>query len=130
MAAPTMPSVLVTQDGVVYTRGEHIRIEHWTNAAEQGAAAARNMVGEPAPYAAVPYFWSDQYDVRIQFYGHSGPDAETIVLDGGTTGMRFTVIYRERGIITGVLGWNAPRETRDLRAALGTPGRTDAMRLA
>jgi NADPH-dependent 2,4-dienoyl-CoA reductase/sulfur reductase-like enzyme len=52
--------------------GEPIRIEHWTNAAEQGAAAARNLLGERAPYAAVPYFWSDQYDVKIQAAGLPG----------------------------------------------------------
>jgi NADPH-dependent 2,4-dienoyl-CoA reductase/sulfur reductase-like enzyme len=49
--------------------GELIRIEHWTNAAEQGAAAARNLLGERTPYRAVPYFWSDQYDVKIQAAG-------------------------------------------------------------
>ena len=49
--------------------GELIRIEHWTNAAEQGAAAARNLLGDRTPYHAVPYFWSDQYDVKIQAAG-------------------------------------------------------------
>jgi NADPH-dependent 2,4-dienoyl-CoA reductase/sulfur reductase-like enzyme len=49
--------------------GELIRIEHWTNAAEQGAAAARNLLGDRTPYAAVPYFWTDQYDVKIQAAG-------------------------------------------------------------
>jgi len=49
--------------------GELIRIEHWTNAAEQGAAAARNLLGDRTPYQAVPYFWSDQYDVKIQAAG-------------------------------------------------------------
>ena len=55
--------------------GDVIRIEHWTNAAEQGAAAARNLLaapGERMPYAAVPYFWSDQYDVKIQAVGLAG----------------------------------------------------------
>jgi NADPH-dependent 2,4-dienoyl-CoA reductase/sulfur reductase-like enzyme len=49
--------------------GELVRIEHWTNAAEQGAAAARNLLGDRTPYQAVPYFWSDQYDVKIQAAG-------------------------------------------------------------
>jgi NADPH-dependent 2,4-dienoyl-CoA reductase/sulfur reductase-like enzyme len=58
-----------------------MRVEHWTNAAEQGAAAARNLLavarGEaPTPYAAVPFFWSDQFESRIQFVGraHGGDD--------------------------------------------------------
>ena len=47
-----------------------IRVEHWTNAAEQGTHAGRNaLAAEPKPYEAVPYFWSDQYDVKIQAAG-------------------------------------------------------------
>jgi 3-phenylpropionate/trans-cinnamate dioxygenase ferredoxin reductase subunit len=50
--------------------GNPIRIEHWTNAAEQGTHVGRNLLAEePQPYAAVPYFWTDQYDVKIQAVG-------------------------------------------------------------
>ena len=57
--------------------GEEMRVEHWTNAAEQGAAAARNLLvdaagGTPVPYAPVPFFWSDQARHRIQFLGRAG----------------------------------------------------------
>ena len=57
---------------------EEMRVEHWTNAAEQGAHAARSLLaaaaGQPAaPYAPVPFFWSDQYGQRIQFLGRAGP---------------------------------------------------------
>ena len=63
--------------------GEEMRVEHWTNAAEQGAAAANNLLataaGEPTtPYAPVPFFWSDQFDSRIQFLGRAAgmPDEQ------------------------------------------------------
>ncbi|MFI0367520.1 NAD(P)/FAD-dependent oxidoreductase [Actinomadura sp. 1N219] len=51
--------------------GEHIRVEHWTNAVEQAACVARNIVhpGEPLPYRPVEYVWSDQYDWKIQIAG-------------------------------------------------------------
>ena len=59
--------------------GEEMRIEHWTNAAEQGAWAASNLLAasigdELLPYAPVPFFWSDQFDQRLQFLGLSAPD--------------------------------------------------------
>ena len=59
--------------------GEEMRVEHWTNASEQGAVAARNLLvaaegGVPEPYAPVPFFWSDQVPHRIQFLGRSSGD--------------------------------------------------------
>ena len=58
--------------------GEHIRVEHWTNAAEQGTLAGRNalLARERQAHEAVPYFWSDQYDVKIQAAGLPGLAAE------------------------------------------------------
>ena len=71
--------------------GEEMRVEHWTNAAEQGAHAARAILavaaGErPAPYAPVPFFWSDQYGLKLQFLGRAGPDDEVRVVHGSTDG--------------------------------------------
>jgi 3-phenylpropionate/trans-cinnamate dioxygenase ferredoxin reductase subunit len=50
--------------------GERIRVEHWANALDQGPAAARNMLGRAQPYERLPYFFSDQYDVGMEFSGH------------------------------------------------------------
>ena len=67
---------------------EEMRVEHWTNAAEQGAVAASNLLAEsdrPAAsshYAPVPFFWSEQYDRRIQFLGRAGADDEVRVVAG------------------------------------------------
>ena len=49
--------------------GERIRVEHWSNALNQGPAAARNMLGQEAPYDRLPYFFSDQYDVGMEYSG-------------------------------------------------------------
>ena len=49
--------------------GERVRVEHWGNALEQGAAAGRSMAGDPTPYDRLPYFFSDQYDVGLEYTG-------------------------------------------------------------
>ena len=73
--------------------GEPVRVEHWTNAAEGGAAAARNLLAgsaAAAPYDPVPFFWSDQYETKIQVIGLPGPDDEVVVVErlgrGGEAG--------------------------------------------
>jgi NADPH-dependent 2,4-dienoyl-CoA reductase/sulfur reductase-like enzyme len=89
---------------------ERMRVEHWTNAAEQGAAAARNLLREPADriaFSAVPYFWSDQYDWAIQFAGRAGAERTTILADGQTA--TFLKLFSRQGVLTGVLAVNAPR---------------------
>jgi 3-phenylpropionate/trans-cinnamate dioxygenase ferredoxin reductase subunit len=49
--------------------GEHVRVEHWANALNQGPAAARSMLGKDEPYERLPYFFSDQYDVGMEYSG-------------------------------------------------------------
>ena len=75
-----------------------MRLEHWTNAAEQGAAAARNLLataagGDGTPYQAVPFFWSDQYDARIQFLGRPEPSDEVAIVHGSLAERRFVALY-------------------------------------
>ena len=86
------------------------------NATEQGIAAAGNLLGDDQPFAPVPYFWTDQYDTRIQAYGIFPPDADIQVISGDPAERQFAVAYGRHGTVTGVLGWNAPpRELRTLR---------------
>jgi len=94
--------------------GEEMRVEHWTNAAEQADAAARNLLawarGEPGEaYAPVPYFWSDQYDTKIQMVGHPGPDDRVEVVRGSVEERRFVAIYGRAGRIVACLGFSMPR---------------------
>ena len=95
--------------------GSRMRLEHRMNATEQAIAAAGNLLGDHRPFAPVPYFWTDQYDTRIQAYGIFPVDAELKVLYGDPVDRRFVVAYGHQGAVAGLLGWNAPRELRDLR---------------
>ncbi len=97
--------------------GQSMRVEHWDNAIEQGMAAARRLLaGEAAePFAPVPWFWSDQYDRKIQLAGRSGPDDEVFVVTGSTEERRFAAIYGRGGRIVAVLGFNRPRHVMQYR---------------
>ena len=85
------------------------------NATEQGIAVAGNLLGDDLPVAPVPYFWTDQYDTKIQAYGIFPPDGEFQIVSGDPVDRRFAASYGRDGVVTGVLGWNAPREVRTLR---------------
>jgi NADPH-dependent 2,4-dienoyl-CoA reductase/sulfur reductase-like enzyme len=103
--------------------GEEMRVEHWSNAAEQGAAAAINLLAELAgeestPYAPVPFFWSDQFDSRIQFVGRAHGDDEVRVVAGDLDGS-FVAIYGYGGRLRGVLGVNMPKPVMRCRKLLG-----------
>ncbi|NNN34429.1 FAD-dependent oxidoreductase [Streptomyces sp. S3(2020)] len=100
--------------------GRHARIEHWTNATEQARTAARTLLrGEsaPAPLTA-PYFWSDQYQVRIQLAGHVAPGAEPQIVEGDVDSRSFTAVYRREGTPVAVLSLNQPKFFNRLRRTL------------
>ncbi len=84
---------------------QQMRVEHWRNAVDQGAAAAAALIGRPEPYRAVPYFWSDQYDARLRFVGQSF--AATDVALHRRSDDSFVALYGRDGRLTGVLGVNA-----------------------
>jgi NADPH-dependent 2,4-dienoyl-CoA reductase/sulfur reductase-like enzyme len=103
--------------------GVHMRIEHRTNAAEQGMAAARNLLHPEArkPFVPVPYFWSDQYDMKVQAYGYlRGHDAIAIV-DGNLDERRFVAAYRTGDRLAGALAVGMPpKAVRTWRQAIAT----------
>jgi 3-phenylpropionate/trans-cinnamate dioxygenase ferredoxin reductase subunit len=86
-----------------------MRVEHRMNATEQGRAAAVNLLqGDVEPFAPLPYFWSDQYNVKIQVHGHRSDGAEAAIEEGSPAEGKFVALYREDGAPTAVLGWNSP----------------------
>ncbi|MES5825265.1 FAD-dependent oxidoreductase [Streptomyces sp. RG80] len=99
-----------------------MRIEHRTNAAEQAMTVARNLLAhdQRRPFAPVPYFWSDQYDVKIHAYGHLRGHDEALVLQAEDA-RRLLVVYRRGELLTGVLAAGLPpkavRAWRSLVAA-------------
>ncbi|WP_269857558.1 NAD(P)/FAD-dependent oxidoreductase [Streptomyces sp. RPT161] len=92
-----------------------MRLEHRMNAAEQAIAAVGNLLGDAVPFAPVPYFWTDQYDTKIQAYGVFPPGAELRIVHGDPSNGHFAAAYGHEGVVVGVLGWNTPREVRMLR---------------
>lgn len=84
----------------------HIRVEHWTNAAEQAAHAMRNLLRPDAatPYRHIPYFWSDWYGQRIQFAGLPVGDPE--VVSGAWDANAFVALYRDDDRLVGTLTLN------------------------
>ncbi|MBE9373742.1 FAD-dependent oxidoreductase [Saccharopolyspora sp. HNM0983] len=89
-----------------------VRLENRTNATAQAQVVAANVLGGERAYAPVPYFWTDQYDVKIQVHGFLPADAEVTVVDGDLAAGRFVARYARDGRATGVLGWNMAKQTR------------------
>ncbi|MFI1353086.1 NAD(P)/FAD-dependent oxidoreductase [Streptomyces sp. NPDC020898] len=105
--------------------GAHRRVEHWTGAVERPAAAVAALLagggvesGGPRP----PYFWSDQYGVKIQFAGYAG-GADSVTVEAGAVGDRNVLaVYRRAGEAVAVLGMNQPRLFVRWRKQLALPG--------
>jgi NADPH-dependent 2,4-dienoyl-CoA reductase/sulfur reductase-like enzyme len=98
-----------------------VRAEHWTNAAEQGAVAARSLIaGRDAaePYRTIPYIWSDQYDVKIQVLGDPGPEDTVEVVDGSIESGRFVAVYGRGSRLSAVVGFGRPRQLMGFRELL------------
>ncbi|MGO8873193.1 MAG: oxidoreductase C-terminal domain-containing protein, partial [Acidimicrobiales bacterium] len=101
--------------------GEQLRVEHWTNAAEAGAAAARNLLaGRDAarPYDPVPFFWSDQYQTKIQMIGLPGPGDEVVVVEGSPDEGKLVALYRRGDRLRAVLAFSRPRQLMAYRPLL------------
>jgi 3-phenylpropionate/trans-cinnamate dioxygenase ferredoxin reductase subunit len=129
------PDILGAGDIVAWPHpladGEPIRIEHWTVAAEQGQLAGRNALVAPderKPYVAPPYFWSDQYDKKIQSLGLPGR-ADAIELLESTPDRSRLVYGGERdGRLVGIIAINAARRLGSYRMTLENPPRLDELR--
>jgi NADPH-dependent 2,4-dienoyl-CoA reductase/sulfur reductase-like enzyme len=109
-----------------------MRVEHWTNAAEQGAAAAHNLLAASKgerhlPYESVPFFWSDQFDSRIQFVGRAHGDDEVHVFAGDLDGA-FAALYGYQGRLRGVLGVSMPKRVMPFRALIAARATWDDAR--
>lgn len=96
--------------------GREVRVEHWTNASEQGAAAARNLLSESrgevgTPYESVPFFWSDQFTSRIQFLGRAEGDETVDIVAGSPDENSFVALYHRGDEFRAVLGVSRPKQT-------------------
>jgi NADPH-dependent 2,4-dienoyl-CoA reductase/sulfur reductase-like enzyme len=100
-----------------------MRLEHWTNATEQGVHAARRLLGHAEPFAPVPFVWSDQYDRKIQTVGVVSADADHVHIAHGTLADRqFVALFGRKGRLTGALGFNRPRFVMQYRRIIAERG--------
>jgi 3-phenylpropionate/trans-cinnamate dioxygenase ferredoxin reductase subunit len=95
------------------TLEQRLRVEHYENAQNQGVAAAKAILGHPEPYAPVPFFWSDQYDLTLQYVGHA-TGRDEVIFRGDVATRKFLAFYRRDGRIVAALGIN---RFRDVSAA-------------
>jgi len=85
--------------------GRAIRVEHWEVAKNQGRGIAASIGAGDAPYTKLPYFWSDQYDVNLEYRGHASGD-DKAVWRGDRAGLKFSVFYLRDGLVDAVLSMN------------------------
>jgi 3-phenylpropionate/trans-cinnamate dioxygenase ferredoxin reductase component len=84
--------------------GEHLRVEHWANALNQGITAGATMLGSTTSYERVPYFFSDQYDLGMEYSGHA-PEWDEVVFRGDPASREFLAFWLRAGVV--VAGMNA-----------------------
>jgi 3-phenylpropionate/trans-cinnamate dioxygenase ferredoxin reductase component len=77
--------------------GRHIRVEHWANALKQPAVAAAAMLGKDASYEELPYFYTDQYDLGMEYVGHVGDGYDQMVVRGDVEAREFIAFWLKEG---------------------------------
>jgi NADPH-dependent 2,4-dienoyl-CoA reductase/sulfur reductase-like enzyme len=110
--------------------GDSPRIEHWTNAVEQAVHAAENALAGPeacTSFSSVPYFWSDQYDRKIQFIGRARPHDEMTIVDGSLEDRRLTALYRRGDRVVACVAVNQPRALIKYRKLLAAGASWEAV---
>ena len=110
----------------VFTR--RIHVEHWQNALLQGPAAARSMLGKGEPYAAVPWFWSDQYEDNLQYAGMPA-EWDQLVVRGRLTERRFVAFYLRDGRLLATIGINRGKEVHQAMRVIAAGRPVEARRL-
>jgi 3-phenylpropionate/trans-cinnamate dioxygenase ferredoxin reductase subunit len=97
--------------------GERIRVEHWANALNQGPAAGRSMLGQDAPYDNLPYFFSDQYDVGMEYAGYA-TDWDEVVFRGDVAAREFIAFWVAGGRVIAGMNVNVWDVIDDIQALI------------
>jgi 3-phenylpropionate/trans-cinnamate dioxygenase ferredoxin reductase component len=109
--------------------GRRIRVEHWANALNGGPVAAKAMLGQEVTYDRLPYFFTDQYDLGMEYSGLSGADAQ-VVTRGDTDSREFIAFWLEDGRVQAAMNVNIWDVTDDLQALVRADRPVDTARLA
>ena len=107
----------------------HLRVEHWANALNQGATAGANAAGADHVYDRIPYFFSDQYDLGMEYVGLGRPD-DQLTVRGDLAGRRFIAFWHRDGIVTAAMNVNVWDVVDDLRSLVAGRAVADTARLA
>ncbi len=100
--------------------GRRIRVEHWANAERQGALAARAMLGQDVAFERLPYFFSDQYDLGMEYVGYVEPDGyDRVVFRGDRAGREFIAFWIGGGAVLAGMNVNVWDVTEDIERLIG-----------
>jgi len=108
---------------------KRIRVEHWANALNQGQTAARNMLGQDAAYTKLPYFFSDQYDLGMEYNGYAA-DWDRVVIRGDTSRREFLAFWLRNGRVLAGMNANIWDQGDAIKALILSGATVDAGRLA
>jgi 3-phenylpropionate/trans-cinnamate dioxygenase ferredoxin reductase component len=106
-----------------------IRMEHWANALNQGPVAARNMLGQHTAYDKLPYFYSDQYDLGMEYNGYAS-EWDRVVLRGDRAGREFLAFWLKDGRVLAGMNANIWDQGDDIKALIRRAATIDPERLA
>jgi 3-phenylpropionate/trans-cinnamate dioxygenase ferredoxin reductase subunit len=131
MFQTSIPDIYAAGDVANYFHplfGRHIRVEHWQNALSHGATAGRSMAGKGTPYNDIPWFWSDQYDLNLQYAGFvSGPDK--VVFRGRPSERHLLAFYLKDSRLQAVAAVNRGRDLRRAMPLISSGVRLDPAKL-
>ncbi|MFI5998734.1 NAD(P)/FAD-dependent oxidoreductase [Streptomyces sp. NPDC051362] len=85
------------------------RVENRTNAVQQAVFVASDITGAQGDYDQVPYFWTDQYDIRMQVFGLVPEGAYLRLIEGALPSRKFVMVAEQEGQVVGVVGWNSAK---------------------
>ena len=108
---------------------QRIRVEHWANALNQGPAAARAMLGDPAGYDRLPYFFSDQYDVGMEYSGYA-TDWDEVVFRGDRDGGEFVAFWLQDGRVIAGMNVNVWDVNEHVQALIRSRAEVDTSALS
>jgi 3-phenylpropionate/trans-cinnamate dioxygenase ferredoxin reductase subunit len=109
--------------------GRRLRVEHWANALNQGLAAGRNATGGHEVYDRLPYFFSDQFDLGMEYVGHGSPEDE-VVVRGDVVAREFLAFWLRDGLVTAAMNVNVWDVVEDLKALVAARSPLDPAQLA
>jgi 3-phenylpropionate/trans-cinnamate dioxygenase ferredoxin reductase subunit len=133
---------LVTSDNDILVAGDvanayhpllcrQLRVEHWANALHQPVIAAQTMLGETATYDRLPYFFTDQYDLGMEYTGYTEPDGyDEVVIRGDTKAREFIAFWLNNGRLVAAMNVNVWEVTEPIRELIRSRERVEATRLA